>query len=98
MNLFTKQKHIKHREDLCLPRVAGGSGRGMDWESWVSRCKLLYIESINNKVLLYSTWNYIQYPVINHNRKEYEKYLYIKLNYFALQQKLIQHCKFTILQ
>ena len=28
---------------------------------------------INNKVLLYSTGNYIQYPVINHNGKEYEK-------------------------
>ena len=26
-----------------------------------------------NKVLLYSTGNYIQYPVINHNGKEYEK-------------------------
>ena len=34
---------------------------------------------INNKVLLCSTGNYIQYPVINHNGKEYEKksmYLY----------------------
>ena len=31
-----------------------------------------YIEWINNKVLLYSTGNYIQYPVINHNGKEYE--------------------------
>ena len=27
----------------------------------------------NNKVLLYTTGNYIQYPVINHNGKEYEK-------------------------
>ena len=31
-------------------------------------CKQQY-----NKVLLYSTGNYIQYPVINHNGKEYEK-------------------------
>ena len=43
---------------------------GMDWEVGVSRCKLLYIEWINNKVLLYSTENYIQYPMINHNGKE----------------------------
>ena len=50
----------------------------MDWEFGISRCKLLYIEWINNKVLLYSTGNYIQYPVINHNGKEYEKeYIYI---------------------
>ena len=33
-------------------------------------CKLLYIDWINNKFLLYSTENYIQYPMINHNRKE----------------------------
>ena len=44
-------------------------------EGWIgncgtSRCKLLYIEWINNKVLLYSIGNYIQYPVINHNGKE----------------------------
>ena len=45
----------------------------MDWEFGISRCKLLYIEWINNKILLYSTGSYIQYPVINHNGKEYEK-------------------------
>ena len=39
----------------------------------MSRCKLLYREWINNKVLLYSTGSYIQYPVINHNGKEYKK-------------------------
>ena len=50
-----------------------GAGRGMEWEVVVSRCRLLYTEWINNKVLLYSTGNYIQYPVINHNGKEYEK-------------------------
>ena len=42
----------------------------MKWEFGVSRCKLLHIEWINNKVLLYSTGNCIQYPVINHNGKE----------------------------
>ena len=50
-----------------------GAGEGMDWEFGVSRCKLLYREWVNNKVLLCSTGNYIQYPVINHNGKEYEK-------------------------
>ena len=33
----------------------------------------LYREWINSKVLPYSTRNYIQYPVINHNGKESEK-------------------------
>ena len=48
-------------------------GGGMEWEAGFSRCKLLYTEWINNKVLLYSTENYTQYPVINHNGKEYRK-------------------------
>ena len=55
-------------------------GEGMDWEFGISRFKLLYTEWINNKVPLYSTKNYIQYPVINHNGKEYEKeciYIYV---------------------
>ena len=50
-----------------------GAGGGMKWEVGVSRCKLLYLEWINNKVLLSSTENYIQYPMINHNGKEYLK-------------------------
>ena len=55
-----------------------GFGRGLDWEFGVNRCKLLYRKWINNNVLLHSTGNYIQYPVINHNGKESEKlYIYI---------------------
>ena len=43
----------------------------MNWEFGVGRCKLLHLEWINNKVLLYSTRSYIQSPVINHNGKEF---------------------------
>ena len=69
MTLSTKQKQTHRlREQTC-----GCQGGRMDWEFGVSRCKLLDIEWINNKVLLYSTGNYIQYPVINQNGKEYEK-------------------------
>ena len=46
---------------------------GMDWQVMASRCNLLYTEWISNKVLLYSTENYVQYPVTSHNGKEYEK-------------------------
>ena len=49
----------------------------MDWEFGISRYKLLYTGKINNKILLYSTGNYIQYPAINHNGKEYEKCEYM---------------------
>ena len=45
----------------------------MDWEFGISRCKLVYVEWINNKVLLYGTGNSIQHPAINHNGKEYNK-------------------------
>ena len=51
-----------------------------DWDLGISKFKLLYIEWINNKVLLYSTENSIQYSLINHHGKEYEKeciYIYI---------------------
>ena len=47
--------------------------RGLDWEFGVGRCKLLHLECINSRVLMYHTGNYIQYPVINHNGKEYLK-------------------------
>ena len=72
----------------------------MDWEFGVGRCKQLHLEWINNKVLLYSTGNYIQSPGIHHNGKEYFKkngiYICVKLSHFAVQQKLAQHCKSTM--
>ena len=34
----------------------------LDWEFWISRYKLLHLEWINNKVLLYSTEKDIQFP------------------------------------
>ena len=53
-------------------KTEAGRG-GLGWEFGVSRCKQLYTGWINNKVLLYSSGISILYPVINHNRKEYEK-------------------------
>ena len=43
----------------------------MEWEVRVRGCKILYRGQINNKVPLYNTENYIQYSIINHNKKEY---------------------------
>ena len=65
MNLSTK--HNQTHRQLVVAREAGGGG--MDWEFGISRCKLLYIERISNKVQLCSTGNYIQYPVVKHNGK-----------------------------
>ena len=54
----------------------------------------LYIISITNKVLLYSTGNYTQYIVITYNGKESE---YIYMNQFAVYMKITQHSKSTVL-
>ena len=48
-----------------------GWGR-MDWEVGISRYKLLCIGWTNNKILLYSTQNHIQYPMMNHSGNKYE--------------------------
>ena len=77
MNLPTKQKQIyEHKEQTCGCRWGGCGRRVGGWKEWefgISRGKLLYIEWINNKVLLYGTGNYSQYSMINHNGKEYFK-------------------------
>ena len=82
MNLRMKQKQThRHIEQTCGCQEVGIGGE-KEWEFGISRYKLVYIGWINNKILLYSTGNYIQYPVINHNGKEHEKeyiciYIYI---------------------
>ena len=51
----------------------------MEWEVGLARCKMLYIEWINNKVLLYSTGNYTKYPMIKNNGKKFTIYIYTSL-------------------
>ena len=58
------KKHVVANEE---------DGEGREWEFGVVRCNYLYIKWINNKLLLYSTGNYIQYPVRNHHGEEYEQ-------------------------
>ena len=45
-----------------------------------------YIYKINNKDLLYSTGNYIQYLVITYNGKEFEIYTYIYI--YKIKKKI----------
>ena len=56
-------------EDRLAAAKEEGVEGGTDWEFGISRCKLVYIRWINNKILLCSTGNYIQYPMINHSGK-----------------------------
>ena len=93
MNLSIKGKqNHRYREQTCGCSPKGkGVGGGMEREVGFNRWKLLYIEWINSTVLPSITENYMQYLMINHNRKEYKKgyiciYIFIKLNHFAIQQ------------
>ena len=42
-------------------------------KSMIFRCKLLHVERISNGVLLHSTGNYVQFLVVEHDRRFYEK-------------------------
>ena len=66
--------------NICNQERGGGE---MHWEFGISRCKLLYIEWINNRVPLYSKGT--KYPVINHNGKNMKKNVCIYANHFAVQ-------------
>ena len=71
MGLSIKQKQTpRHREQTCSCQGGGGRG-GKDRARGINRCKLLYVACANSKVLLHSTGNYVQHPVINRNGKEY---------------------------
>ena len=121
------RNRLTDAEDRSVVAKWEGAVGQMEWEDGISRCKLLYVEWINNNVLRHSperrkwqptpvfffishssilaweipwtkepgglqfigsqkeqdtTWqlkgNYIQYPMISHNGKEYTyKYIYM---------------------
>ena len=72
-NLSMKQKLTHRCRNQTFGCQGGGAGGGKVWEFGNSRCRQVYIGWINNKVPVWSTGNYIQYPGINSNGKEYEK-------------------------
>ena len=55
-NLSMKQKQTHEQREQTVAAMEGVGG-WIDWETGVSRCKLLYIEWINKQVLLYSQGN-----------------------------------------
>ena len=67
-----KTERQTQRVDLWLPKGEGSWG-GKDWKFGINKCKLSYVKLINTKILLNRTVNYIQYPMINQNGKEYAK-------------------------
>ena len=66
MSLSTEKKLMDLREHSCGCRGRWG-GCGMGLKFGINRCKLLHIEWISNEILLYSTGNYIQSLVVEHD-------------------------------
>ena len=64
-----KQIQTHRRRAHTCDCQGGENGGGKDWEFGMRGCKLLCIGWIN-KVLMYSTGNYIQSLLINRNGKE----------------------------
>ena len=78
-------------------RLAGAKGEwGREGRFGINKCKLLYIEWISKKVLLYRTGNYLQYAGLSHNEKEcvcvciyyIHTHTHTQRNHFAVQQNL----------
>ena len=86
--------------DIEIRLVVAGAGGGNILGVWVGRCKLLHLEWISHKLLMYSTGNYIQYPMISQNGKECFKRMSKKKMYsfpetILDQHSLIQHSRLS---
>ena len=69
MSLSMKQNRLTNAENTSVvAKGMWGIGTEVGWSLGLADTNLSR-EWINNKVLLYSTGNYIQYPVINHDGK-----------------------------
>ena len=62
----------RQRTDLWLPKEVGVASEKWTGSLRLADVKLLYLEWINNKVLLYNIGNCIQSAGINHSRKEFD--------------------------
>ena len=59
MNLSTEQKQTHRHGKQTGSSQGGEGGSGIEGEFGISRCKVLHLEWITNKVLLYSTGKYV---------------------------------------
>ena len=67
MNLSMRQRTKSGTQNRLVVFRGKGVWRVSEKEFGIRRWRLLYKEWINNKVLPYSTGNYIQYSMISHN-------------------------------
>ena len=71
--IYQNRKRLTDMENRLVVVKGEREGSQMDWVFGVGSCKLLHLEWISNEVLLYSTGNYIQSLVTEHDRRWYEK-------------------------
>ena len=85
------QNRTQLKQRMPIYGTKGREGRGK-LGVWDEQIHTATIKRMNNKVLLYSTGNYIQYAIISHNGQGMKKNtcVYIWLNHCAVCQK--QHC------
>ena len=62
-----KRCKLMDLENRLVVAKKGGGGTGRDWEFGFTRRKLLPLEWISNEILLYSTGNYVQSLVLEHD-------------------------------
>ena len=63
----------------------------MEWEFGVIGCTLWHVEWTNNRILLYNTGSYLQYPMTNHNGEECEEECMYMCNWSTLWCSRNQH-------
>ena len=74
MNLFTKQKQTQRhgKQTYGYPKQEKGWKRDK-LGVWDQQIHTAVYKTDKQQSPTYNSWNYIQYPVIDHNGKEYEK-------------------------
>ena len=85
--------HIENKQRLSWRKGGGGINKE---EFGINKYTTLYVKQRNNKDLLHSTENYIQYLVNIYKRKWSEK-IYITES-LCCTPKMTQHCESTVLQ
>ena len=74
--LIYKTQTYRHRKQTY--GYQRGKGGRVKLGVWDQQIQATVYKIDKQQVLLYSTGNYIQYPLINHSGKEYEKeYIYM---------------------
>ena len=69
----TNETYLRNRGRLTGTENRLWVSRGRGGEDWDQQMQTITYRADKQQVLLYSTGNYIQCPVRNHSRKEYEK-------------------------